>query len=134
MATLHTRLLLSTTLAVALAGCASNPAPGTTSTYGKARNAWLEGDYQQAFPALQRAAESGQARAQYAVGYMYYYGQGVGQDDRRAMQWIRRAADGGDPRAREAMDLLAGNVTAEDRARGGLADPEPEEAEGDGGE
>ncbi len=37
-------------------------------------------DYRQAFIRLKPAAEHGQPDAQYAIGYMYYYGQGVVED------------------------------------------------------
>ncbi len=63
-------------------------------------------DYRQAFVRLLPEAEKGQADAQYAVGYMYYYGQGVIEDRRKAWLWITRAAKAGQTDAQTAVSLL----------------------------
>lgn len=63
-------------------------------------------DYRQAFIRLKPEAEKGNPDAQYAVGYMYYYGQGVVEDRKKAACWIRRAADSGQPDAVAALQLL----------------------------
>ena len=63
-------------------------------------------DYRQAFIRLKPEAEKGQADAQYAVGYMYYYGQGVVEDRRKAWFWITRAAHAGQADAVKAMKVL----------------------------
>lgn len=63
-------------------------------------------DYRQAFIHLMPEAEKGQPDAQYAVGYMYYYGQGVIEDRKKAFHWIRCAANAGQKDAIIAMDLL----------------------------
>ncbi|MCP0913693.1 MULTISPECIES: tetratricopeptide repeat protein [Legionella] len=64
-------------------------------------------DYRQAFIRLKPEAEKGNADAQYAVGYMYYYGQGVVEDRKRAFYWIKCAAKAGQPDAISAMKILA---------------------------
>ena len=46
-----------------------------------------------------RAAEQGNARAQYNLGGMYREGRGVPQDDAEAVAWYRRAAEQGHARA-----------------------------------
>ena len=117
--------LASLLLALTLGGCATTPGgPGQTDPdLAQAREAWLAGNYARALPDLRRAAEDGQPRAQYAVGYMYYYGQGVAEDTDKALQWIRRAAKAGDARAVEALGRLAGGVTQQERARSGLQAP-----------
>ena len=51
------------------------------------------------FVACRAAAEAGNARAQYRLGYMYDVGQGVSQDSAEAMKWYRRAAEQGYARA-----------------------------------
>jgi TPR repeat protein len=56
-------------------------------------------DYRQAFIRLKPEAERGQPDAQYAIGYMYYYGQGVIEDRKKACIWIARAAKAGQPEA-----------------------------------
>lgn len=63
-------------------------------------------DYRQAFIRLKPAAEKGQPDAQYAVGYMYYYGQGVVEDRRQAWYWITAAAKAGQPDAKMAVKVL----------------------------
>lgn len=63
-------------------------------------------DYRQAFVRLMPEAEKGQPDAQYAIGYMYYYGQGVVEDRKKAYLWIRRAADAGQPDAIQALKLV----------------------------
>lgn len=63
-------------------------------------------DYRRAFIRLKPEAEKGQRDAQYAVGYMYYYGQGVVEDRDKAWFWIHRAADLGQPDAIAAVKIL----------------------------
>lgn len=63
-------------------------------------------DYRRAFVRLVPEAKKGQPDAQYAVGYMYYYGQGVIEDRKVAWYWINRAADAGQPEAKVAADIL----------------------------
>lgn len=63
-------------------------------------------NYRQAFILLKPEAEKGQADAQYAVGYMYYYGQGVVEDRKKAWYWINCAAKSGQPDAVIAVKIL----------------------------
>ena len=63
--------------------------------------------YRDAFIRLKPVAEKGQPDAQYAVGYMYYYGEGVVEDRTRAWYWITRAARAGQPDAVEAAAMLS---------------------------
>jgi len=65
-----------------------------------------EQDYRQAFIRLKPEAMKGQADAQYAVGYMYYYGQGVIEDRKQAWYWITRAAEAGQADAKIAVQML----------------------------
>jgi hypothetical protein len=44
----------------------------------------------------QRAADQGDAAAQYNLGNLYLEGRGMPQDDAKALKWFRRAADQGD--------------------------------------
>ena len=66
-------------------------------------------DYRQAFIRLRPAAEKGVPEAQYAVGYMYYYGQGVIENRQKAWYWITAAANNGNEDAQRAMRLLQKN-------------------------
>ena len=46
-----------------------------------------------------RAAEQGDAEAQYTLGLAYSIGRGVAEDDREAVQWFREAAEQGHAKA-----------------------------------
>lgn len=63
-------------------------------------------NYRQAFIRLKPEAEKRQPDAEYAVGYMYYYGRGVAEDKKKAWTWIGRAAHAGQPEAVEALKIL----------------------------
>jgi TPR repeat protein len=63
-------------------------------------------NYRSAFVRLMPEAEKGNCDAQYAVGYMYYYGEGVTEDKKNARKWIIRAAEGGQKDAIAAAKLL----------------------------
>lgn len=63
-------------------------------------------NYREAFIHLKPEAERGQPDAQYAVGYMYYYGQGVTEDRKQACIWINRAAAAGQLDAIRALKII----------------------------
>ncbi|HEK3813061.1 TPA: sel1 repeat family protein [Legionella pneumophila] len=63
-------------------------------------------DYRKAFIRLKPEAEKGNPDAQYAVGYMYYYGKGVVEDRKKARFWITCAARAGQPDAIVALGIL----------------------------
>lgn len=108
------RFAIITILSLALAGCAttSGRTPETVAPIQAARQAWLAGNYERALPLLKRLARAGNPRAQYALGYMYYKGQGVAQNMRTALVWIRRAADNDSALAIEALGRIAsGSLT-----------------------
>lgn len=63
-------------------------------------------NYRTAFIRLKPEAEKGQPDAQYAIGYMYYYGQGVVEDRNQAWFWIHAAAKAGQLEAIEAVKIL----------------------------
>ena len=44
---------------------------------------------------IRQAAEQGEAKAQYNLGVMYAEGEGVPEDDRKAVKWYRKAAEQG---------------------------------------
>src|SRR4051812_18409637 len=49
-------------------------------------------DYNAALKIWQPLAQAGNADAQYNLGRLYARGEGVPQDDRKAVDWFRRAA------------------------------------------
>ena len=53
------------------------------------------GQYEQAFPVCSKAAEQGDAAAQYNLGWMYRFGKGVQQNYSKAVKWYRKAAEQG---------------------------------------
>jgi len=57
---------------------------------------------------IQYAAEGGEPDAQYALGYMYYYGINTPRDQQAAELWIRRAAAQRQPLAIKAWALISG--------------------------
>lgn len=78
-------------------------------------NSFRVQDYRSAFVRLKPEAEKGNHEAQYAVGYMYYYGQGVVEDRRKAWFWITKSAESGNKDAIKAVALLnqsAGKTTS----------------------
>ena len=61
--------------------------------------AYEVGDYETAYEIFLPFAEGGLVRAQYSLGYMYYYGLGVVRDYPQAIHWYREAAEKGDSSA-----------------------------------
>jgi hypothetical protein len=56
-------------------------------------------DYGQAVAWYRKAAEQGNAKAQFFLGGMYYVGEGVTRDYGQAAVWYRKAAEQGDAQA-----------------------------------
>ena len=48
---------------------------------------------------LRKAAEQGDAKAQFNLGDAYFFGEGVAKDQAEAMKWLRKAAEQGDAKA-----------------------------------
>ncbi len=71
----------------------------TEDVYNEGRYAYRSDDYTRALEILLPLAEGGHAGAQYYVGRMYEKGEGVDKDPVQTVNWYRRSADGGDPRA-----------------------------------
>jgi TPR repeat protein len=60
-----------------------------------ARRAFTRGDYATEYRLLRPLADRGNAEAQSMVGAQYAYGWGVPQNRVEALEWFRRAAEGG---------------------------------------
>ena len=71
-----------------------------------AGNAYMQ-KYGCSLERIQSAAKSGDPDAQYALGYMYYYGIGTVRDMETSRLWIRRAAIQGQPLAKKALALMS---------------------------
>jgi TPR repeat protein len=87
-------LLTPVTALAQTVGLASQP-----PSVDAANAAFQKADYPTALRLAQPLAEAGDPRAEALLGQMYYRGRGVGQDDREAATWFRRAADQGDTTA-----------------------------------
>ena len=53
-----------------------------------------------------KAADQGDADAQYQLGVFYENGYGVTQDKEQAMQWYKKAAEQGNESAKNAIDRM----------------------------
>jgi hypothetical protein len=102
------RILISTFMAVLITGCATTKTvnnkpteippqpkvttPATMSELAQGKRLFQEGYYKRAMEQLLPLAAEGNMEAQYAVGYMYYYGFGAAQDTDSGYFWIKRSA------------------------------------------
>jgi TPR repeat protein len=116
------RVLLSCLLMLFLTGCAhkcvNNPAKPpitgmpvhqnivTKEYMAQGRRYFESGFYKRAMHELLPLACDGNSEAQYAVGYMYYYGYGVAQDTDVGYFWIQRSADQGFSPAIQALATI----------------------------
>jgi TPR repeat protein len=96
------RLCLTSVLSLLLMSCATThgrsadtePKLGLSaqSHLQQGKRFFEDGFYKRAMQELLPVATEGSAEAQYAVGYMYYYGYGVAQDTDVGYFWIQRSA------------------------------------------
>jgi TPR repeat protein len=98
------KLFLTCLLSLALAACATNPA--TQSELAQGKRYFDQGYYKRSMQTLLPLACDGNAEAEYAVGYMYYYGYGVAQDTDVGYFWINRSAQKGFAPAKEAIHTM----------------------------
>jgi len=68
--------------------------------------AFNDGSYARALQAWGPLAGAGDARAQAALGFMYYSGRGVPRDSVRAAEFFQRAAEQGEPTAQLFLALM----------------------------
>ena len=61
------------------------------------------------FSETERMAKQGDAGAQYKLGFMYDYGQGVRQDYAQAIYWYRKAAELGNEKAQYSLGAMYHN-------------------------
>lgn len=99
--------------ALILTGCATNKKAAQQSyTQGKA--SYAQQNYNSSFQEIQKAAQAGDPDAEYALGYMLYYGKGTPQNTPQATAWMNKAAAQGQPQAIKALELIqkSGNPKA----------------------
>lgn len=71
-----------------------------------------QGDYTKAFNYYSFAASYYDPAGEYGIGYMYYYGIGVRQNEAKGIHWIRRAAEGHYSPAIKAQELIQENSSS----------------------
>jgi len=91
-----------------LTACSTMPADNSKSlsTMERARLAYSQQDYGQTLILLNSLVQKNNAEAQYALGYMYRYGQGLPRNHERANYWITLAAKNGCIKAQTALALM----------------------------
>jgi len=75
-------------------------------TVQEGQAAFADHHYEESFNALLPVAKSGNPNAQYAVGYMYFYGKGTKQDQKSGIYWIQKAAKQGQKDAIKALRVI----------------------------
>ncbi|MCU7814707.1 MAG: SEL1-like repeat protein [Candidatus Thiodiazotropha sp. (ex Lucinoma kastoroae)] len=92
---------------VALSGCSTTPddtgEKDSATILQEAHRAYNIKAYKKVFQLIFPLAAAGNDRAEYALGYLFYYGLGVEKNDRHAMHWIQRAAAQGNRKAQKAL-------------------------------
>lgn len=97
--------VLCISAALALTGCATST---STNSYAHARESFEVQDYKTAFAEVQTPAAEGNAEAEYALGYMYYYGKGTEANQELGKKWIARSAAQGYDTALQAYQMILG--------------------------
>ena len=62
--------------------------------------------YNNDFEWHKKAADNGNAEAQFYVGEMYEYGRGVKRDYAKALEWYKKAADNGNIEAQSRLSEM----------------------------
>ena len=102
MQLLRIRVVMISVLALGLTAC-MGPINKNVVT---GNQAFVARDYATAFIYYRSAASFNNPPAQYALGYMYFYGLGVHADRQQAINWWTKAANWNYGPARRAMALL----------------------------
>ncbi len=65
-----------------------------------------DGNYTSAYSAFLPSADAGDARSQYYVGYLYYYGFGVSQNFKKALEYLTASADRNNANAQSLLGYM----------------------------
>lgn len=76
------------------------------NTFNNALEAYKKEEYTKAFTIFEKLANEGNASAQHNLGVMYYYGDGVAMDKKKAYTLLVQAADQGHEEAQISLDTL----------------------------
>ena len=77
-----------------------------STNYQQGKLLFQHENYHQAFNKLAPVAKAGYADAEYAIGYMYFYGKGIVEDKKLARYWISKAAHQGQAAAIQALKQI----------------------------
>jgi TPR repeat protein len=100
------KLLLMVLMCIALQACTSTI---QSAKLQEGKSSFESGDFKEAFHRLLPLASEGNAHAEYAVGYMYYYGYGVPVDAESGIFWMQKSANQNYAPAIKALGLIANN-------------------------
>ncbi len=81
-------------------------APASAGPLEDGEAAYRIGDFAAAMAFLRPLADEGNAKAQFHLGRMYAFGQGVEQDPREAVAWYRKAAEQGNADAEYVLAVM----------------------------
>ena len=82
-------------------------APSFSADLSKGEIAYQNGDYATALKELMPLAEQGDAKAQWRLGWMFDYGDGIlPEDDKQAVRWYTLAAEQGYAIAQYGLGLM----------------------------
>jgi uncharacterized protein len=99
--------MLSAARAIALAAGLMVAAPVVAADeFARGLSAYNAADYRTAFDVWYPLADENDSKAQAAIAFLYLKGLGVQQDDARAADWYRRAAQLGRPEAQFFLGTL----------------------------
>lgn len=102
------KLIFITFISLILSACATNSlSPAKLSVLQAGQRDYEGGYYKRAMHELLPLACEGVPEAEYAVGYMYYYGDGVSQDTDVGYFWIKKSADKHYEPAIHALTIIA---------------------------
>lgn len=73
----------------------------------QADEAYSSGDYSKAFPLYLEAAQAGKSYSQFMVANMYLQGEGIGEDEKAGLDWMRLSAENGYPPAIYSLGVLS---------------------------
>lgn len=92
---------------ITLCACSKSPTSPSQAKMSACSNDPYLMKYNCSVSRVQQLASQGDPDAQYALGYMYYYGVSTVRDEDNARLWISRSAAQGQPLAKKAMVMLS---------------------------
>lgn len=98
------RLILVAAFLV-MTGCSSRSPQDAATALQEGMDAYSKGNYAVALEKFQPLAKDGNVQAQFNLGVMYRQGQGVAQDDEKAVEWWIKAAEQGHSEAQDNLGL-----------------------------